>query len=327
MGVITRQIRHLTRLIDDLLDVSRISRGKVELRRDVLELTPVLDSAVTTTAPLVEERKHTRELDIDRGNLWVYGDATRLEQAVTNLLNNAAKYSENRGHILLTARNEGDEVVITVKDRGHGISPNELPKMFELFAQGDRSLARSEGGLGIGLTVVKKLVEMHDGSITARSQGAGTGSEFTIRLPRATRPAAPEPRPPGPAAERSRPARVLVVDDNVDTARGMARLLTLLGHHVAVAHDGPEAIKVAKDEQPEFVLLDIGLPGMDGYEVASRLRQEGCCRDAIFIAVSGYGQEEDRRRSKQAGFHHHLVKPIDHDALLSLLSVAGGAHA
>ncbi len=323
MDVITRQMKHLTRLIDDLLDVSRISRGKIELRKDVLDATPILDSAAVTVRPLVEERKHSLDVSIDRGNLWVDVDPTRLEQVVVNLLNNAAKYSENEGHIWLSARNEGGEVVISVKDQGVGIPPEKLPQMFELFAQGDRSLARSEGGLGIGLTVVKKLVEMHGGRITAKSGGLGKGSEFTIRLPGAPRPAVPRGEVSAPAAIASRKARILVVDDNADTRRGMVRLLKLIGHEVATAHDGHEAIKVARKFGPEFILLDIGLPGMDGYEVASRLRREEWCKDAVIVAVSGYGQDEDRRRSKEAGFDFHLIKPLDHDALLSLLSAGG----
>jgi CheY-like chemotaxis protein len=244
-----------------------------------------------------------------------------------NLLNNAAKYSGNGGHIRLSAHVQGDEVVISVKDQGVGIPPEQLPQMFELFAQGDRALARSEGGLGIGLTVVKKLVEMHGGSVMARSEGKGKGSEFTVRLPRAARPTASKPKQGVPAAGGRKFARILVVDDNVDMARGMARLLKLLGHEVAVAHSGPEGIDVAREQRPDFILLDIGLPGMDGYEVAARLRQEECCKDSVIIAVTGYGQDEDRRRSKEAGFDHHLVKPLDHDALLSLLSVGGNGQS
>jgi CheY-like chemotaxis protein len=191
--------------------------------------------------------------------------------------------------------------------------------MFELFAQGDRTLARSEGGLGIGLTVVKKLVQMHGGRITATSEGIGKGSEFSVRLPAAKRPATAKTLIKEPASGPRPTARILVVDDNVDTARGMARLLALLGHDVKTAHDGPKAIEVARAQRPEVVLLDIGLPGMDGYAVAAKLRQDGCCRDAVFIAISGYGQDEDRRRSREAGFDHHLVKPVDHNALLTLL--------
>ena len=320
MDVITRQMKHLTRLIDDLMDVSRINRGKIELRKDVLDLTPILDSAAATAKTLIEERKHTLKIEMDRGDLWANVDPTRLEQVVVNLLNNAAKYSENGGHIRLTARNDGDDVVISVLDRGVGIPPEKLPQMFELFAQGDRSLARSEGGLGIGLTVVKKLVEMHDGSIAARSDGPGKGSEFTFRLPRAKRPTSTRATSKGQDTAPSKPARILVVDDSIDTARGMSRLLKLLGHEVTVAHSGPEGIEAAREHRPDFILLDIGLPGMDGYEVASRLRQEECCKDAVIVAISGYGQDEDRRRSKEAGFDHHLIKPLDQEALLSLLS-------
>jgi PAS domain S-box-containing protein len=323
MEVISRQIRHLTRLIDDLLDVSRITRGKIELRRRVLEATPVLESAVETVRPLIEARQHTLDLEIDRGELWVDADPTRLEQVVVNLLNNAAKYSENGGRVWLTASRQGEEVVIRLRDRGIGIIPQKLPEMFELFAQGDRSLARSEGGLGIGLTVVKKLVVLHGGSVTGRSEGPGTGCEFTVRLPAAIRPAGAEPAPRTPdGTPERRSSRILVVDDNVDTASGMARLLELLGHEVWTAHNGREALAIARDCGPEFVLLDIGLPEMDGYEVARRLRQVESGRHAVIVAVSGYGQDEDVARGRVVGFDHHLVKPIDHDALLMILSGA-----
>ncbi|MDG3004778.1 hybrid sensor histidine kinase/response regulator [Paludisphaera mucosa] len=323
MGVVTRQMRHLTRLIDDLLDVSRINRGKIELRRELVDLTSILAAAAATAKPSMEERGHTLEVATSHGGLWADVDPTRIEQVVVNLLSNAAKYSENGGLIALRARNEGDEVVVSVRDRGVGIPPETLPQMFELFAQGDRSLARSEGGLGIGLTVVKKLVEMHGGTVDARSEGRGKGSEFTIRLPRAARPVAAAPEGTAPAEGGRIPSRILVVEDNVDAAWGMAQLLKLLGHDVAVAHDGPQGIEKAKEHRPEFVLLDIGLPGMDGYEVASRLRREPSCKDAVIIAISGYGRDEDRRRSKEAGFDHHLIKPLDHDVLITLLAAPG----
>ena len=326
LGIIHRQMRHLTRLIDDLLDASRISRGKIDLRRALIDAATILESAAGTVQALVDERKHSLKLQVDRDNLWVHADPTRLEQVVVNLLNNAAKYSENHGRIHLEGRIEGDQVVIQVKDTGVGIPPDKLPLMFEMFAQGDRSLARSEGGLGIGLTVVKKLVELHGGTIQARSEGIGQGSEFTVRLATASRPSVNEPASPNaptPPAAEARPARILVVDDNVDTARGMARLLKLLGHDVATAHTGPEAIEAARRHLPEVVLLDIGLPGMSGYEVAARLRQEASCQRALLIAVSGYGQADDHRRSREAGFDHHLLKPLDHDALLAILA---GSH-
>lgn len=321
MEVISRQIRHLTRLIDDLLDVSRITSGKIELRRRVLDATPILESAIETVRPLIEERKHVLELDIDRGNLWVNADPTRLEQVVVNLLNNAAKYSENGGRIWLGAAREGEEIIIVLRDSGIGIIPAKLPEMFELFAQGDRSLARSEGGLGIGLTVVKKLVILHGGSVSAKSEGLGKGCEFKVRLPAAGRPAGAEPAPRAPEEPSApRSSRILVVDDNVDTAKGMARLLKLLGHEVWTAYNGNEAMKIAREREPDFVLLDIGLPEMDGFEVARRLRQEERGRKAVIVAVSGYGQEEDLARGRVVGFDHHLVKPIDHDALLMILS-------
>jgi PAS domain S-box-containing protein len=321
MEVINRQLRHLSRLIDDLLDVSRITRGKIELRRSVVEATAILEAAVETIGPLIEARKHTLDLALDRGKLWVKVDPTRLEQIVVNLLSNAAKYSKNQSRIWLTAGRQGQEIAITVRDAGIGIPPERLHEVFELFAQGDRSLARSEGGLGIGLTVVKKLVELHGGSVTAASDGLGKGSEFTVRLPAVERPVTAGPPADGsPWEPSSRSSRILVVDDNVDTASGLARLLALLGHDVATAHTGPEAIAAAARHRPEFVLLDIGLPGMDGYEVAARLRQEESCRGTVIVAASGYGRDEDRKRSQAAGIDYHLVKPIDQDMLLTILS-------
>jgi PAS domain S-box-containing protein len=317
--VINRQMKHLIRLIDDLLDVSRINQGKIDLRRDVLEISPVLDSALATVEPLVRARSHTLETSIDRGNLWVHADATRLEQVVVNLLNNAAKYSEDHGRIQLTARSDAGDVMITIADKGVGIPPEQLPHMFELFAQGDRTLARSEGGLGIGLTVVKRLVEMHGGSVTARSEGAGKGSEFAIRLPAAKKPTTASDHVHNhPVATAG--SRILVVDDNVDMTESISRFLTIVGHDVAIAHSGPEAIEIARKHRPAMVLLDIGLPGMDGYAVAARLRAEECCERATFVAISGYGQEEDRMRSKNAGFDAHLIKPVDHEVLLALIS-------
>ena len=325
MDVINRQIKHLTRLIDDLLDVSRINRGKIELRRDIVEITPILDSAVETVRPLIDERNHELSIALGRGNLWLHADPTRLEQVVTNLLTNAAKYTTNRGRIWLSAGQDGGDVVISVKDTGIGIAADKLPEMFELFAQGDRTLARSEGGLGIGLTVVRKLVEAHGGSVTARSDGIDKGSEFSIRLPAAKQPATVKTPATGLVGPASASARILVVDDNLDMAQGLARLMTLIGHDVKTVHDGPSAIEVARVYRPEVVLLDIGLPGMDGYEVAAMLRHDGCCEGAVFIAISGYGQDEDRLRSKAAGFDHHLVKPIDNHALLTLLSQAAAS--
>ena len=240
---------------------------------------------------------------------------------MVNLLTNAAKYTESGGRIEVSALREGDDVVIRVRDDGIGIAPEKLPEMFQLFAQGERSIARSEGGLGIGLTIVRRLAEMHGGSISASSPGPGGGSEFTVRLPAASK-AGPSPAPDDATPAPKKGSRILIVDDSVDTARGMARLLKLVGNEVRIAHDGPTGVEIGRDFRPEFVLLDIGLPGMDGYEVATALRLDECCKGATIIGISGYGQDEDRRRSRAAGFDHHLVKPVDFDALTSLLAQA-----
>jgi len=320
MDVISRQIKHLARLIDDLLDVSRITRGKIELRKENIDATPVLNSAAETTGRLIEERNH--ELIVSfRPGLRLEADPVRLEQIIVNLLTNAAKYTENGGRIWLSANREGREVVIKVKDTGVGIPPEKIPQMFELFTQGDRTLARSEGGLGIGLTLVRSLAEMHGGTVTATSEGPGKGSEFIVRLPAAGAPPKASAISPGNSPQAGKqPSRILVVDDNVDTVRGLARLLKLLGHEVETAYDGPSALEVAPIFKPEYVLLDIGLPGMDGYQVASRLREEEVLQHTVIIAISGYGQDDDRRRTREAGFDHHLVKPVNHDSLMALLS-------
>jgi PAS domain S-box-containing protein len=317
--VVERQVKHLAHLVDDLLDVSRITRGMIGLKKERLDPATVLDAAVEAVRPLIEERKHGLTFSCPRGELWVDADPTRLAQILVNLLTNAAKYTESGGRIRLDARREGQEIVFSVRDTGIGIPPQHLPHIFELFAQGDRSLARSEGGLGIGLTLVKKLAEMHGGSVVATSPGPGKGAEFVVRLPAAEKPEEIGARERAGASAR-RTARILVVDDNVDVARGMVKLLRMLGHEVRTAYDGPSAIEVGRAFEPDFILLDIGLPGKDGYQVAAELREDACCKDVVFIAITGYGMEEDRRRSKQAGFDHHLVKPIDYDALVSLIT-------
>ena len=323
--VIAGQIKHLSRMIDDLLDISRITRGKIQLRKQRLLLAPLVEYSINAVRPFLEERNHRLTVEIDPEPLPLDADPTRIEQILVNLLNNAAKYTEAGGLIRLTVGRDGDEAVIEVRDTGVGIPPELLPRLFDLFIQGDRSIARSEGGLGIGLTLVKSLVEMHGGTVVAQSDGVGKGSLFVVRLPASKAPAV-ETSPPKPAAGRgeTQHSRVLVVDDNVETARALARLLKLLGHDVRTAHDGPSAIEAARDHQPDFVLLDIGLPGMDGYEVAQNLRQDDSHKVATIIAITGYGQDSDRRRSREAGFDHHLVKPIDHDTLLTLLARADG---
>ena len=324
MDVIDRQIRLLARLVDDLLDVSRITRGKIQLHKERIDAYPVVNSAIEVVRPLIEQRAHELTVSM-RPGLRLEADPTRLEQILVNLLTNAAKYTESGGNISLTARQEENDLVIKIRDSGIGIAPEKLPLMFELFAQGDRSLARSEGGLGIGLTLVRSLAELHGGSVTATSEGLGKGSEFIVRLPAATAPVQETPRPRAKLTQATEQiARILVVDDNVDTARGLSRLLKLLGHNVQMAYDGQTAIETARSHRPEFVLLDIGLPGMDGYQVATHLRQEQYSKDAVIIAVTGYGQEDDLRRSREAGFDHHLVKPIDHDALITLIGHSQG---
>jgi CheY-like chemotaxis protein len=253
--------------------------------------------------------------------MHVDADPTRLEQVLGNLLTNAAKYTDAGGRISITAKQERGDIVIRVRDTGVGITPDLMPRVFDLFAQGDRTMARSEGGLGIGLTLVQKLARMHGGSVGAASEGPGKGSEFTVRLPALEDSAARKPRTKADLPRVARQgSRVLVVDDNRDTVRGLAKLLKLLGHDVRMAHDGPSAIEVARSHLPEIILLDIGLPGMDGYQVVKRLRTEEFCKDSLIIAVSGYGQPEDLRRSREAGFDQHLVKPVDYHALMAVLA-------
>ncbi len=320
--VITRQSGQLARLVDDLLDVSRITRGKIELRKERLDAARSLESACEAVAPEIAARHHSLLADFPRGELWLDADQTRLEQIVVNLLANAAKYSRDRSHIRLSAQQADGEIIIRVSDDGIGIPPERIPEMFELFAQGERSSARSEGGLGIGLTVVRGLCELHGGSIGAHSEGLGHGSTFTVRLPAA--PVLPTSRRDGHTPLPSPPprtgTRILVVDDNVDTAAGLSRLLTRRGYLVELAHDGPAALEKARAFAPAAVLLDIGLPGMDGFQVASHLRADSDTAGAVILALSGYGQEEDRARSRAAGFDHHLVKPIDFAILQTLLS-------
>ena len=320
--VIDRQVTHLARLVDDLLDVSRITSGRISLRKEALALTPIVASAVEASRPLIEARKHTLETVFPDEPLMTEGDFTRLSQVVLNLLNNAAKYTPEGGHIRLTVEEEDGKVVIRVRDTGIGIPADLLPKVFDLFTQGNGSLDRSEGGLGIGLTLVHKLVQMHGGSVEAYSDGPGCGSEFAVRLPLLAAPS------PGDATvqdvESSSPAssrRVLVVDDNSDSAESLAILVEIWGHEVWTAHDGPAALALAAEYRPDVVLLDIGLPGMNGYEVAKRLRELPGLERAILVAVTGYGQHSDRERTREAGFDHHLVKPVKPAHLQELLAV------
>ena len=312
-AMIERQIEHLVRLVDDLLDVSRFMRGKIELARRVVDLAGVVARAVETAQPVLDAQGHGLTVSLPPEPLRLEAEPIRLSQVIGNLLTNAAKYTERSGRIWLEAVREGGEVVLRVRDTGMGMPADLVPQVFDLFVQGERSLARSQGGLGIGLTLVRRLVELHGGSVSASSAGPGRGSEFTIRLPAlaaAHREGVPSTGHQGGQTPDS-PRRVLVVDDNEDAAQSLARLLTRWGHEVQTTYDGPSALEVALSQRPEVVLLDIGMPGMDGYEVARRLRAQREFEAIPLAAITGYGQEDDRRRSRQAGFDHHFTKPVD----------------
>ena len=331
--MVERQVKNLARLVDDLLDVSRINQGSIRLRKEVLDLRTILERAVDATRPLIESRAHELSLDLPREPVRLEADPTRLEQIVANLLNNAAKYTMPGGHITLSAARHGKEAVIRVRDNGIGVPPDVLGRVFEPFVQSDGSLARSEGGLGIGLTLVRSLVEMHGGRVEASSPGLGQGSEFVVRLPVRVPQTAEIPVPtdePRSAGLPARPVRVLVVEDNVDAAESLATLLRVWGHDVQVVHDGLEALDAASESRPEVVLLDIGLPGLDGYQVARRLREDVGLDSSLLVAMTGYGQPEDRRRSREAGIHHHFVKPVEPLVLRNLLAdvaaPAGSGH-
>ena len=308
--MIDRQVQHLSRLVDDLMDVSRITRGKVDLRMQPVDLAEVAGRAVEEVRPLVEARKHRLTMAHPAGPARVKADPTRLTQVVANLLNNAAKYTDEGGEITLTVDRVGENAVVRVRDSGVGISPEMLSRVFELFTQVDSTLDRAQGGLGIGLTLVKSLVELHGGQVEVSSEGVGRGSEFVVRLPilvDAPQDNATRPPDEGPVV----PRRVLVVDDNLDSAESLATLLQLGGHEVVTAHNGPKALDAAATFQPEVVLLDIGLPGMSGFEVARSLREQPATRSALIVAMTGYGQDTDKQRSREVGIDHHFVKPLD----------------
>jgi PAS domain S-box-containing protein len=320
-AIIERQVGQMKHLIDDLLEVSRITTGRVQLRLERLDLRGIVQRAIETTRPLVEKRMHQLSVLLPNEPIWLEADAARLEQVVVNLLTNAAKYTLELGQIWLNVEPQDDLVSIRVRDTGVGISPKLLPHVFELFTQAERSLARSEGGLGIGLALVKRLVELHGGQVAVTSQ-LGVGSEFLITFPQA-KIVRQEPTSPGSLKVSALPAakqlRLLVVDDNVDAARSLMLLLQRTGHLVSIAHEGTTALQIAAEESPDVVLLDIGLPGISGYEVAKQMRADARLRNVTLIAMTGYGQEADRRLSEAAGFNHHLVKPADFGNLQKIL--------
>ncbi|HXJ21472.1 MAG TPA: ATP-binding protein [Polyangia bacterium] len=309
-GVIERQVHHLSRLVDDLLDVARITAGRIQLTREPLTLVDVAARALEMTRPLLDERQHQISVRVPR-TLRVSGDATRMAQVVANLLTNAAKYTSPHGHIAVTAERDGGQIVLQVQDDGVGIAPDLLPHVFDLFAQGPQGIERPQGGLGLGLAIVRSLVQLHGGSISAESEGPGYGSTFIVRLPALEAAGAREgARDDEPPAQIDGQGRVLIVDDNQDAAMLLAEALEMAGFATEVAHDGAAALKAADRFAPDVALLDLGLPLMDGYEVARRLRATSGASPKL-IAVTGYGQASDRRRSREAGFDIHLVKPVD----------------
>jgi PAS domain S-box-containing protein len=317
-----RQLSQLVRLVDDLLDLSRITHNRLELRKADVELSAVINQAVEASRPLLESMRHELHVIPAGEPIHLDADAARLAQVFANLLNNSAKYTSPGGKIEVKTERRGGEAVVTVKDNGAGIPPDRLDSIFEMFNQIQGSLERSQGGLGIGLTLVRRLVQMHGGSVQADSAGEGKGSEFVVRLPiLEARPAA-GPRP-APARAPATTRRILVVDDNRDAAESLAMLLNITGHKTFTAHDGAEALEAAAEHRPEVVLLDIGLPSLNGYEVCRRIREEPWGKAVTLIALTGWGQEEDRRRSHEAGFDGHLVKPVNYQALMALLDSLG----
>lgn len=316
---IERQVTHLVRLVDDLLDVSRINRNKFELRRERVALAVIVQSAVETSRPLIEASGQEFTVSLPSRTVWVNADLTRMAQAVSNLLNNAAKYTPEGGRIRLSAERRGEDAVVRVRDTGIGIPQEMLPHIFEMFRQVDSTQERSHGGLGIGLTLVKNLVEMHFGTVEVRSDGAGRGSEFVLRLPVAQ---APEKLSTDPVSETAKidRRRILVVDDNLDSAESLAMLLKHAGHEIRTAHDGLEALEAAEAFRPDVILLDIGMPKLNGIEVARRIRKKPWGGSIVLVALTGWGQQEDRARSREAGFDDHLVKPVEHATLTRLLA-------
>jgi signal transduction histidine kinase len=320
LSMMERQVEQLVHLIDDLLDLSRIAKGKIHLRGGRIELAAAVHDAVETSRPLIEERGHQITVRLPPKPVYVHGDRDRLAQTFSNLLNNSAKYTGPGGHIWLTVEQHGSDAVISVKDDGVGIPEDKLGAIFEMFTQVDQKLERSPGGLGIGLNLVRGLVEMHGGTVEARSGGPGEGSEFIVRLPVLLSPTVNTPGVTDDGDTNPCTAhRILVVDDNRDGANSLALLLQAMGHDTRTAHDGLEAVEAATTFRPEVMLLDIGLPRLNGYEVARRIRAQPWGAHMVLIAQTGWGQEEDHRRSKEAGFNFHLVKPVDPADLEKLL--------
>ncbi|HZP87065.1 MAG TPA: ATP-binding protein [Burkholderiales bacterium] len=318
-GVLDRQVGHMARLLDDLLDVSRIAHNKLELRKAPMQLAEIVRTALETSRPLIEANHHQLHVELPEEPIWLDVDPVRLAQVFANLLNNASKYTEAGGHIALTAHTQGSEVVVCVKDDGIGIEPEALPHVFEMFAQAKSALERAQGGLGIGLSLAKALVELHGGAIEVQSRGLGQGSTFIVRLPTIEQAETAEAAHHSSALPPAGTQRILVVDDNRDNADSLAMMLQLMGHNVRTGYDGEMALELAATIQPQVILLDIGLPKLDGYEVCRRIRQQSWGKAIVIIALTGWGQQEDRARSLEAGFDHHLVKPVDVAELVEML--------
>ena len=320
-NIIDRQTEHMTRLVEDLLDVARITRGTIELRLERVDIATILKGAVEASSALVTKARHQLKVTLPSEPIIVDGDPTRLQQVVTNLLDNAAKYTDPGGRIALSAQREGDDAVIRVRDTGIGIAAGQLPHIFEMFTQGGMPVERAQGGLGVGLSLVDRLVKLHGGSVTAASAGPGAGSEFTIRLPAADRSRkASDKAATGPSSHRTSRCRVLVVDDNVDSVDSLAMLLRMMGHQVEAANDGEAALSIAAKFRADVGILDIGLPKMSGYDLAQRMRQQPWGKDMVLVALTGWGQAEHRQRSAASGFDHHLTKPVDLEALQQILA-------
>ncbi len=316
IAMLRRQSEHLARLLDDLLDVTRIAQGRVALKQRPLEVGTVVGQAIETVRPLAQAKSQLLRLERDETLLYVSGDRTRLVQTVTNVLQNSVKFTHVGGEIVVAVRDAGSDLEITVRDNGAGIRPELVPRVFDLFVQSERTPDRSQGGLGIGLSVVKRLVEMHGGAVSLASDGEGRGTTVTIRLPRIDPPPILEKPPAAATAAR----RVLVVDDSTDAADSLAMLLVLEGHEVSTAYSAAAALETAERLQPEIAFIDIGLPQMDGYEVARRLRASDRCRAIRLVALTGYGQPGDRAEARRAGFDHHLVKPADWESVGAILA-------
>lgn len=317
--MIERQLRYMVRLVDDLMEVSRITRGTIELRLEPIEVETVIGVAIETSRPLIDAANHTLEVTQADEALWIDADPTRMAQVFANLLNNAAKYTDPGGRIAVDIRRDRDSAVVTVSDDGIGIPAHALSSVFDMFAQAEKG-ARAHSGLGIGLTLARSLVEMHRGTITATSAGAGQGSRFEVRLPLSQQQARQATRQPADMLGRLKPQRVLVVDDNHDSADSLGALLQLIGADVRVVYDGQSALTALHDFDPRVIVLDLGMPGMDGYEVAREIRRQANSEGRMLIALTGWGQEKDRRRTAAAGFDHHLVKPVEFSAMQALFA-------